>query len=80
MIMTFVKNNYRPAPAFLDELEKALVAAHIPVVNLLSEFRAEAARRLDEGGYIYWRDDTHWNQAGVELATERLIAAVRLVK
>lgn len=55
-------------PALLAEIESGLAAAGTPVVNLLPVFqRATAA-----GQRLYWRDDTHWNDAGIRLAAEEL--------
>lgn len=51
-----------PLPALARELQEA----GIQVVNLLSAFEAATAR----GERVYWRDDTHWNPAGVELAVD----------
>lgn len=53
-------------PSSLDPLAGRLEANGILAVNLLPEFRAAAGR----GVRTYWRDDTHWNQAGIDLAAE----------
>lgn len=59
-------------PSVFDALEPALAAEGIAVVNLLPIFRAAAAR----GELIYWPDDTHWNEAGVQLAAETIVHAI----
>ncbi len=48
----------------LYDLEAALGEKRVPVVNLLEPFRAEAG----SGRLLYWRDDTHWNSAGIDFA------------
>ncbi len=52
----------------LADIEQGLEAAGTPVVNLLPTFREATAR----GQRLYWRDDTHWNDAGIHLAAEKL--------
>ncbi|MCZ7590786.1 MAG: hypothetical protein M5U15_00945 [Kiritimatiellae bacterium] len=60
-------------PSVFDELEPALANEGILVVNLLPVFRAAAAR----GELIYWPDDTHWNEAGIQLAAETIADAIQ---
>lgn len=50
------------------EIETGLEAAGTPVVNLMPVFQEATAR----GERLYWRDDTHWNDAGIRLAAEEL--------
>lgn len=59
-----------PPPSCLDEVAEGLRKEGVHVVNLLPAFREAAAR----GELLYWPDDTHWNDAGMELAA-RLIGA-----
>jgi hypothetical protein len=59
-------------PLFLNEVEKALREASIPVVNLVNLFRQKAQEDYKRHVYIYWRDDIHWNSRGVELAAEEI--------
>ena len=42
--------------------------ANVPVVNLLPVF----AQATAQGQRLYWRDDTHWNDAGIRLAAQEL--------
>ena len=58
---------------YLDLVEQSLRAADIPVVNLLKPFRERAREDYRKNEYIYWRDDTHWNARGVELAAEEIL-------
>lgn len=53
-------------PSNLMYVEACLREASIDVVNLLPLFEEAAA----QGGLLYWRDDTHWNPVGVELAVQ----------
>ncbi len=57
---------------YLDRVEKALKEVHVPVINLLNVFRKKAQEDYQKNLYIYWRDDTHWNARGVELAAEEI--------
>jgi hypothetical protein len=70
-----------PAPPvyYLDRLEASLSGAGLTVVNLTSVFRASAAQALSEGRYLYWLDDTHWNESGIRIAAEQLASRVRQV-
>lgn len=58
---------------FLDRLEKALVEAGIPVINLTGFMRQKARESLEQGEYLYWRDDVHWNAKGIGLAVDEMI-------
>ena len=55
-------------PALFAEIEAGLQAAGTPVVNLMPAFQQATA----QGRRLYWRDDTHWNDAGIRLAAEEL--------
>lgn len=51
-------------------LQTQLHAKGVRVVNLTPTLLARAATDLREGQYLYWRDDTHWNDRGTTLAAE----------
>lgn len=53
-------------PSCFWTLEERLRAEGIPVVNLLRPFRARAER----GELLYWADDTHWNERGIQIAVD----------
>jgi hypothetical protein len=53
-----------------SNLQNLMTVRKIPVVNLLDPFRAQAAADLDHHVYIYWKDDTHWNERGMTLAAK----------
>jgi hypothetical protein len=55
-----------------SNLQNLMTAGKIPVVNLLDPFRAQAAADLDSDLYIYWKDDTHWNERGMTLGAKLL--------
>jgi hypothetical protein len=59
-------------PSSLWALETRLRQDGIAVLNLLPVFQAATER----GQRLYWRDDTHWNPAGVELAATRVWQAL----
>lgn len=52
----------------MPQVAAALNAAGVKTVDLTSTFQRKAAELLPRGEYIYWRDDTHWNPGGVEVA------------
>ena len=55
-------------PELLSAIERGLLDAGVPTVNLIPAFQEATAR----GERLYWRDDTHWNDAGIRLAAEEL--------
>ena len=55
-------------PALLAAIQQGLEDEDIPVVNLMPTFR----QATESGTRLYWRDDTHWNDAGIRLAAEEL--------
>ncbi|HEV7967097.1 MAG TPA: hypothetical protein VGP19_05980 [Candidatus Acidoferrales bacterium] len=58
----------------IRNLQSLMTEEKVPVVNLLDPFRAQAAADLDNHLYIYWKDDTHWNERGMTIAA-KLVAA-----
>lgn len=67
---------YKPAKEspYLNEVEKKLSAAHIPVLDPTAKLREQAAALLPDGKYNYRIDDTHWNAAGVRTVAKAIIA------
>jgi SAM-dependent methyltransferase len=61
-----------PGERYLPELAERLRADGIPVADLSATYRAAAARDLESGTTLYFRDDTHWNARGIALAAEAL--------
>lgn len=57
---------------YLTGVEAALVRAGVPVVNLTTALQREAAEALRRGEYLYHRDDTHWNDAGIAVAAREI--------
>ncbi len=55
-------------PPLLAAIEAGLKEGGVPVVNLLPLFQ----ETTKQGTRLYWRDDTHWNDAGIRIATEEL--------
>lgn len=55
-------------PELLAAITAGLTSNGVPVMNLLPVFEAATA----QGQRLYWRDDTHWNDAGIRLAAEEL--------
>ena len=57
---------------FLDRLERDLMSAGIRVVNLQSALSAAATEQAARHGYVYWRDDIHWNSDGIRIAADEI--------
>lgn len=61
-------------PSFLPVVEDAMRRDGVGCINLDENFR----RHAEAGGEaLFWRDDTHWNPAGVALASEVVAPRVR---
>ena len=54
----------------LRRIAAALAADGIRTLDLTDVLQAAAATELPSGRYVYWRDDTHWNRAGVAVAAD----------
>ena len=46
-------------------LKNAYSNLEIPVYNLLESMKSQVPKYLNKGKYLYWRDDTHWNNYGI---------------
>jgi hypothetical protein len=58
---------------YLDAVEECLRAANISTVNLLRALQQKAVEDYQQGSYIYWLDDTHWNAAGITVAADEIL-------
>jgi hypothetical protein len=67
----------QPSPAgdqdLLAQLESALRAAGVLVINLTPVLRRHAEAGLPRHQYVYWRNDTHWNAEGVRIAADEIV-------
>jgi len=52
----------------LARIAQRLEAEAVPVVDLTASLRAAAVAALDQGRYVYFLDDTHWNADGIAVA------------
>jgi hypothetical protein len=65
-----------PVPNALDALAALLARRGVQAVNLLPVF--QAARRDETGPpRLYYRDDTHWAERGIEVAMEAVAERLR---
>jgi hypothetical protein len=60
---------------YVDRVEARLRERGIAVVNVTGPLEAAARQALPRSAPVYWRDDTHWNAAGV-LAAAQAVAPV----
>jgi hypothetical protein len=56
----------------LSRIEKELNSKGVPVVNLTTVLQSDAERNADRRIYNYYREDTHWNPRGMQLAAEEI--------
>ena len=71
--MFFIPTKYRAyhnldANLPLQILTERYNQLNIPVFDLTSILKNEAKRKLEANKFVYWRDDTHWNGAGISTA------------
>lgn len=59
----------------LNQLEEDLHHLGIPVLNLMSPLRSQAAEGLQRREYNYRLDDTHWNRLGIQTAATEVLRA-----
>ena len=65
LLPSYLNNKSDPVPpSCLFAIEQGLRKANVRVVNLLPEYREQAKKDV----LLYWRDDTHWNPRGIDLA------------
>ena len=54
----------------LAKLEQELRGLGIRALDLTARMQEQARHDLEQGSYLYWLDDTHWNGKGVAVAAE----------
>ena len=60
--------------AFMRQLARDL---SIPFLDLTPGLVAASEDLLAEGGYTFWRDDTHWNPDGMRVAADAIAELLR---
>jgi hypothetical protein len=61
-------------------IQRELRSANLPVVNVTSVYQSDAEKGLAQKSYLYWRDDTHWNANGIEVAARQLIPCIQAIR
>ena len=70
-------NGSKPTNDAFDYLKSGYGALNIPVFDLTVVLASEAAELLNRNEYVFWRDDTHWNGAGISAAMAEVAQKVR---
>lgn len=52
-------------------------ALGVPALDLTPALKARAAALLAQGLYVFWRDDTHWNDHGMAAAAEAIASSLK---
>lgn len=60
-------------PNLLGRLEAALRDGGVSAIDLTPALRRAADAGYPRRRYIYWRNDTHWNAAGVRVAAQEIV-------
>lgn len=84
-LIVFVPDKYRVYGPLLDDdpvqnlpqaqlahLSKVAAELNIPLLDLTEAMRARSRALLAQGEVTYWRDDTHWNPYGIEVAAREI--------
>jgi hypothetical protein len=66
-----------PSDLPLRRLAERLEAENVFVVNVTTALRKQAADDLSRNEYVYFIDDTHWNERGIGVAAQALFDAWR---
>ena len=66
-----------PSDLPLRRLAERLQAEDVFVVNVTAALRKRAADDLSRNEYVYFIDDTHWNERGIGVAAQALFDAWR---
>jgi hypothetical protein len=56
-----------------------LRSSGVPVVDITPIFAARGAEGLPRHEYLYWRDDTHWNASGIQLAVDAVWQEIQAI-
>lgn len=57
---------------YLDNLERELARRDVTALNCLTFFHDHAAEEIRSGHLSFYREDTHWNPAGIRLVAAHL--------
>lgn len=84
-LLVFAPEKYRVYGPLLDEhpaaglpraqpehLARVAAALNVPLLDLTDAMLERSRELLQRGELTYWRDDTHWNPAGIETAAREL--------
>ena len=84
----FIPNKYRVYAEWVtdlqlhnaqwDYLSQTARQANVDIFDLTPTLVEEARRLLPQGQYVYWRDDTHWNCAGMRTVAGPIAQQLRL--
>jgi len=61
----WIPEGAEPTGAGLAAVKKLFDARNIPVVDLTPALQAAASQAMEDGSFVFWRDDTHWNARGI---------------
>jgi hypothetical protein len=67
------KDELPPLSTYLHNLTLRLDSAGVPALDLTACLKAQAKLAIRNRKQLYWRDDTHWNSSGVQVAADEII-------
>jgi hypothetical protein len=68
----------KPTDNAFNYLKKEYSKLGISVYDLTYPLEIKADKLLQEGQYIFWRDDSHWNRLGIETAMQEVALKLSL--
>lgn len=68
-----ILNDYNKNNSGLNFLLKNYSKKNISVLDLTPAMQKSAKENLPINKYLYWKDDTHWNKLGIEVAMEEVV-------
>ena len=87
----FIPSKYRVYSSFfnsdknkknlpLEILQKKYKKIGIPVFDLTKIFISESQKYINNNKFIYWRDDTHWNESGIYIGMKYISEKIIKIK
>lgn len=65
----FIANEVLNNDAY-NYLKKSYKSNNIEIIDLTKFLQKEAKKNLKKNDFIFWKDDTHWNEKGISLVME----------
>ena len=68
--LLLTESPYVKTDTLANQAEVLLRQNGVAVLNLTDPMKCAARKMLPQKRYLWWRDDTHWNRYGVQVAAQ----------